>query len=99
MNILLVEDHPDTAALLKLYLERHGHEVATAGTCEGALRHPDLVRMEVLICDLGLPDCSGFSTSCPNCAPTRGMPTPWPSRPAAFPATRPEASQRAFKRT
>jgi CheY-like chemotaxis protein len=32
LNVLLVEDHPDTAAMLKLYLERQGHEVATAGT-------------------------------------------------------------------
>ena len=59
MNVLLVEDHPDTAAMLKLYLERQGHEVATAGTRKEALAHPGLSRIEVLICDLGLPDGSG----------------------------------------
>ena len=60
MNILLVEDHPDTAALLRAYLERCGHRVATASTCREALAHPELARMEVLICDLGLPDGSGW---------------------------------------
>jgi CheY-like chemotaxis protein len=60
VNILLVEDHPDTAALLKSYLERCGHRVATAGSCREALAHPELARMDVLICDIGLPDGSGW---------------------------------------
>jgi DNA-binding response OmpR family regulator len=60
LNILLVEDHPDTAAAIKRYLEFCGHSVVRAGTCAEALRHPDLARMEVLICDIGLPDCSGW---------------------------------------
>ena len=60
VNILLVEDHPDTAALLKAYLERYGHRVTTAATCREALAQPELSRMEVLICDIGLPDGSGW---------------------------------------
>ena len=60
MNILLVEDHADTAAAMKAYLEAFGHSVVRAGTCEEALRQPDLARMEVLICDIGLPDGSGW---------------------------------------
>ena len=60
MNIFLVEDHPDTARALKRYLEACGHSVVRAGTCQEALGHPDLARMEVLICDIGLPDCSGW---------------------------------------
>ena len=60
VNILLVEDHPDTATLLKAYLESCGHRVATAGTCQEALSHPELARIEVLICDIGLPDGSGW---------------------------------------
>jgi DNA-binding response OmpR family regulator len=60
VNILLVEDHPDTAALLRAYLERCGHRVATASTCQEALAHSELSRMDVLICDIGLPDGSGW---------------------------------------
>ena len=60
MNILLVEDHADTAAAIKLYLERYGHQVATAGTRKEALGHPEFSRIEVLICDIGLPDASGW---------------------------------------
>jgi CheY-like chemotaxis protein len=60
LNILLVEDHPDTAAALKGYLERSGHEVATAATCQEALASPGLARAEVLICNLNLPDGSGW---------------------------------------
>ena len=60
MNILLVEDHPDTAAAIKAYLERSGHKVATAATCQEALAHPGLSRTEVVICDLNLPDGSGW---------------------------------------
>lgn len=60
MDVLLVEDHPDTATALKAYLERAGHAVVRAGTCAEALAHPDLARMEALICDIGLPDCSGW---------------------------------------
>lgn len=60
LNILLVEDHPDTAALIKAYLERSGYTVATAGTCQEALAHPRLSRIQALICDIGLPDGSGW---------------------------------------
>jgi CheY-like chemotaxis protein len=60
LNILVVEDHPDTAAALKRYLECAGHEVATAATRQEALAYPQLARIEVLICDIGLPDGSGW---------------------------------------
>ena len=60
LNILLVEDHPDTAVALKAYLERAGHQVVTAATCQEALAHPALARTEVVLCDLNLPDGSGW---------------------------------------
>jgi DNA-binding response OmpR family regulator len=60
LNILVVEDHPDTASALKAYLERAGHQVATAATRQEALAHPHLSRIEALICDIGLPDGSGW---------------------------------------
>ena len=60
LNILVVEDHADTAAALKAYLEYCGHQVATAATCQEALAHPALARTEVVLCDLNLPDGSGW---------------------------------------
>jgi CheY-like chemotaxis protein len=60
LNILLVEDHADTAAAIKHFLECCGHEVATAATCQEALAHPGLSRTEVVLCDLNLPDGSGW---------------------------------------
>jgi CheY-like chemotaxis protein len=60
LNVLLVEDHRDTAQALRRYLEFRGHAVTTAATCAEALAQADLARMEVLICDIGLPDCSGW---------------------------------------
>jgi CheY-like chemotaxis protein len=60
VNILLVEDHPDTAAALKHFLEYCGHEVATAATCQEALAHSALARTKVVLCDLNLPDGSGW---------------------------------------
>jgi len=60
LNILLVEDHADTAAAIKHVLEYYGHEVATAATCQEALAHPRLARTDVVICDLNLPDGSGW---------------------------------------
>jgi CheY-like chemotaxis protein len=60
LNILVVEDHADTAAALKHYLEYCGHQVATAATCQEALAHPGLARTELILCDLNLPDGSGW---------------------------------------
>lgn len=37
-SILVVEDNPDVACVIKIYLESRGHEVHTAGTAEEALQ-------------------------------------------------------------
>lgn len=59
-RILVVEDHESTARVLEHLLQRHGHQVWTAFSyqqaLELALTHP----VEVLVCDLGLPDGNGF---------------------------------------
>ena len=59
-NILLAEDHEDTARVLRRILEKAGYQVAHAASVTGALelaagRHFDLV-----ISDLGLADGSGL---------------------------------------
>ncbi len=62
LRILLVEDHPDTAAQLSRLLERAGHEVTCAGSVREAQETASQNRtsaFDILISDLGLPDGSG----------------------------------------
>ncbi len=60
LRILVVENHADTLESLKLYLEDSGHEVIGAMTLQQAER--DLLKdgFQVVICDIGLPDGSGW---------------------------------------
>jgi CheY-like chemotaxis protein len=60
LNILLVEDDARAASAIRDWLTLSGHAVATAATCAQALVHPALGRVQVLICDLDLPDGSGW---------------------------------------
>ncbi len=58
-NILLIEDIPDNASLVKRILQSQGHHVIWAETAEAGLlaaeqEHPDLILL-----DLGLPDIDG----------------------------------------
>lgn len=60
-RILVVDDEPDIAHLIRRYLERAGCEVHTAHTASDALKfaqelHPDLITLDVM-----LPDSSGFT--------------------------------------
>ncbi|MFW5965951.1 MAG: PAS domain-containing protein [Persicimonas sp.] len=59
-RVLLVEDHRDIADLLSLQLERAGLEVATATTARDGLHSVRREDFDVVLCDLGLPDTSGF---------------------------------------
>jgi signal transduction histidine kinase len=59
-RVLVVEDNPDTRAMLAACLEAAGHEVTTAADgrtgLAAALERP----CEVLICDIGLPGLDGM---------------------------------------
>jgi len=59
LRLLIVEDHVDTALLLKRLLEASGYAVKTAGTVAEALEVVDRERFDVLVSDLGLPDGTG----------------------------------------
>jgi two-component system CheB/CheR fusion protein len=60
LRILVVENHPDTLESLKLYLEDCGHVVTTAMTvAQAAALLPELP-CDMLICDIGLPDGTGW---------------------------------------
>jgi PAS domain S-box-containing protein len=60
LRVLLVEDHADTARVLARLLSRAGHEVTTASGVAAALERASAVPLDLLICDLGLPDGSGL---------------------------------------
>lgn len=60
MHILVVDDSPDSLALMKLELELLGHEVTTAEHADEALEVASRESPDLLISDLRLPDIDGF---------------------------------------
>jgi two-component system OmpR family response regulator len=58
-HILVVEDEPQLRALLRLYLEREGHEVSDAGDGPTALAAFDERGADLVILDLMLPGMQG----------------------------------------
>ena len=60
LEILLVEDHRDTARVLKRLLDGSGHHVRTAETVHAALAAADAEPVDIVVSDLGLPDGTGF---------------------------------------
>ncbi|MGV3532270.1 MAG: response regulator, partial [Chthoniobacteraceae bacterium] len=64
-QILLVEDHPDTAAQLSRLLQRAGHRVTWAGSLREARAiaaeafETNVGQFDLVVSDLGLPDGSG----------------------------------------
>lgn len=59
-TILLVEDHADTAMVMKLLLERKGYHVSIAPSVGAALELAARENFDLLISDIGLPDGSGI---------------------------------------
>ena len=60
LAILLVEDHGDTAKVMKQLLIQQGHTVEHAGDVASALKLAAERSFDVLLSDLGLPDGSGL---------------------------------------
>jgi DNA-binding response OmpR family regulator len=60
MQVLLVEDHSDSRALLAMLLDRCGCHTVTAKNFAAACACLDDMRFDVLIADLGLPDGDGL---------------------------------------
>jgi two-component system CheB/CheR fusion protein len=59
-HILLVEDHQDTARVLRRILEHAGYVVSHAASVQAATDLAREQRFDLLISDLGLPDGSGI---------------------------------------
>jgi signal transduction histidine kinase len=60
LDVLLIEDHEDTADVMARLLETYGHTVTTAGLLADALAAIERQRFDLVISDLGLPDGSGL---------------------------------------
>jgi two-component system CheB/CheR fusion protein len=59
LRVLLVEDHADSAELLRILLGRHGFAVTVAGSVGTALDAAFAGPVDVLVSDMHLPDGSG----------------------------------------
>jgi DNA-binding response OmpR family regulator len=59
-RILVVEDHPSTARALTMYLETQGFVVKVAEDMASALETAKPGTFDLLICDLSLPDGTGW---------------------------------------
>lgn len=62
-RVLVVDDMADIAELLCLQLERLGHTCASADTGHRALAVAESFRPHVVLCDIGLPDLSGYEVA------------------------------------
>jgi CheY-like chemotaxis protein len=59
-RIVVVEDHETTARALKMYLETQGYVVTVADGVRAALNLAKKSVFDLLLCDLSLPDGSGW---------------------------------------
>jgi CheY-like chemotaxis protein len=60
LKVLVVEDNRDAAESLRRLLYLSGYEVSLAYTGQDGLRTAKLLRPDVILCDIGLPDSNGF---------------------------------------
>ncbi len=60
LNILLVEDHADTARVMSRLLRNLGHQVSIADCVSAALSTIDTAVFDLLLSDIGLPDGTGI---------------------------------------
>lgn len=58
--VLIIDDEVQIRRLLRLSLDAHGYQVREATTGQEGLQQAALVRPDLIILDLGLPDMDGF---------------------------------------
>jgi CheY-like chemotaxis protein len=62
-RILVIEDHDDIAAILKIHLEAQGHEVRIGLSGQEALEIAAQFQPSLVLCDLTLPDIDGYTVA------------------------------------
>jgi CheY-like chemotaxis protein len=60
VRVLAVDDEEDALTLLRVVLESAGAEVTTIASPVAALHEIAMVRPDVLVADLGMPEMDGF---------------------------------------
>jgi len=60
VHVLVVEDDHDSALSLKKLLELCGYSVTVAYTCDEGLDAVEEALPDIVLCDIGLPDCDGY---------------------------------------
>jgi CheY-like chemotaxis protein len=60
LKVLVVEDNRDAAESLRRLLYLSGYEVSLAFSGQDGLRAAKVLRPDVILCDIGLPDSNGF---------------------------------------
>jgi signal transduction histidine kinase/CheY-like chemotaxis protein len=70
LRVLVVDDNPDVATSLAMFLEAGGHDVRVAHDGETAVQLADEFRPHAVLLDLGMPGVDGFAA----CRRIRGMP-------------------------
>ncbi|HEX9051056.1 MAG TPA: response regulator [Anaeromyxobacter sp.] len=63
LRILLVEDNPDAAQSLAEILQLKGHDVSLARDGRSGIATARELRPNVVLCDVGLPDISGYEVA------------------------------------
>ena len=60
LDVLIVEDSPDTLNLLSMIFSREGANVATASSAAEALQSAVMRRPNIIVSDIGMPDTDGY---------------------------------------
>jgi two-component system CheB/CheR fusion protein len=62
-RIVVIEDHVDTAELLREVLHQMGHQVEAAHTGKAGIAAARRMPADVVLCDVGLPDMDGYAVA------------------------------------
>ncbi len=61
VSVLIVDDEPDTRDFLAFLLQEHGAIVTLASSAIEALRLLEVIRPDLILSDIGMPDMNGYS--------------------------------------
>jgi CheY-like chemotaxis protein len=62
-RVVVIEDHRDTADLMREILCEAGHEVLIAHTGADGIAAVRALKAQVVLCDVGLPDIDGYTVA------------------------------------